>query len=102
MIENDENKKMLYVPEQISNLGLMNNFDKNFVLICLMDWQRRFTIVSVLPPKEDMMDNEISNCKSFIANKLPKKTEEIGTLKLDDSYINTLFDDSSFKLMNQY
>lgn len=95
--ENDENKKMLYVPRRYRIIGLMNNFDKNFVFDLSHGLARRFTIVSVLPPKEDMMDNEISNCKSVIANKLPKKIEEIGTLKLDDSYINNLFDDSSFK-----
>lgn len=95
--ENDENKKMLYVPRRYRIIGLMNNFDKNFVFDLSHGLARRFTIVSVLPPKEDMMDKEISNCKSVIANKLPKKIEEIGTLKLDDSYINNLFDDSSFK-----
>ena len=95
--ENDENKKMLYVPRRYRIIGLMNNFDKNFVFDLSHGLARRFTIVSVLPPKEDMMDNEISNCKSVIANKLPKKIEEIGTLKLDDSYINNLFDDSYFK-----
>ena len=95
--ENDENKKMLYVPRRYRIIGLMNNFDKNFVFDLSHGLARRFTIVSVLPPKEDMMNNEISNCKSVIANKLPKKIEEIGTLKLDDSYINNLFDDSYFK-----
>lgn len=71
--ENDPNKKILYVPRRYRILGLMNNFDKNYVFDLSHGLARRFTIISVLPPKEDKFNLEIQNCKELIAKQLPKK-----------------------------
>lgn len=95
--ENNPNKKILYVPRRYRILGLMNNFDKNYVFDLSHGLARRFTIISVLPPKEDKFDQEIQNCKEIIAKRLPKKIEKIGNLTLTDTYINSLFVDATFQ-----
>lgn len=95
--ENDENKKILYVPRRYRIIGLMNNVDKNYVFDLSHGLARRFTIISVLPPKENMMVNEINNCKSNVAQKLPEKIKKIGALTLDEKYIVSLFEDDKFK-----
>lgn len=95
--ENDPNKKILYVPRRYRILGLMNNFDKNYVFDLSHGLARRFTIINVLPPKEDKFNQEIQNCKDIIAKHLPKKIENIGTFYLTDSNINSLFEDDIFK-----
>lgn len=74
--ENDPNKKILYVPRRYRILGLMNNFDKNYVFDLSHGLARRFTIINVLPPKEDKFNQEIQNCKDIIAKQLPKKNRE--------------------------
>ena len=95
--ENDPNKKILYVPRRYRILGLMNNFDKNYVFDLSHGLARRFTIISVLPPKEDKFDKEIQNCKEIITQRLPEKIDKIGTLSLTDTYINSLFADTIFQ-----
>lgn len=95
--ENDPNKKVLYVPRRYRIIGLMNNFDKNHVFDLSHGLARRFTIISVLPPKEDKFDQEIQNCKEIIAKRLPEKIEKIGTLSLTDTYIQSLFTDTIFQ-----
>lgn len=95
--ENDPNKKILYVPRRYRILGLMNNFDKNYVFDLSHGLARRFTIISVLPPKEDKFDQEIQNCKDIIAQRLPEKIDKIGTLSLTDTYIKSLFADTIFQ-----
>lgn len=95
--ENDPNKKILYVPRRYRILGLMNNFDKNYVFDLSHGLARRFTIISVLPPKEDKFDQEIQNCKEIITQRLPEKIDKIGTLSLTDTYINSLFADTIFQ-----
>lgn len=92
--ENDPNKKTLYVPRRYRIIGLMNNFDKNYVFDLSHGLARRFTIISVLPPKEEKFDKEIQNCKDIIAKHLPEK---IGTLSLDESFIKSLFADNEFQ-----
>ena len=92
--ENDPNKKILYVPRRYRIIGLMNNFDKNYVFDLSHGLARRFTIISVLPPKEEKFDKEIQNCKDIIAKHLPEK---IGTLSLDESFIKSLFADNEFQ-----
>lgn len=95
--ENDPNKKTLYVPRRYRIIGLMNNFDKNYVFDLSHGLARRFTIISVLPPKEEKFDKEIQNCKDIIAKHLPEKIEKIGTLSLDESFIKSLFADNEFQ-----
>ena len=92
--ENDPNKKTLYVPRRYRIIGLMNNFDKNYVFDLSHGLARRFTIISVLPPKEEKFYKEIQNCKDIIAKHLPEK---IGTLSLDESFIKSLFADNEFQ-----
>lgn len=95
--ENDPNKKTLYVPRRYRIIGLMNNFDKNYVFDLSHGLARRFTIISVLPPKEEKFDKEIQNCKDIIAKHLPEKIKKIGTLSLDESFIKSLFADNVFQ-----
>lgn len=96
--ENDPNKKILYVPRRYRILGLMNNFDKNYVFDLSHGLARRFTFISVLPPKEDKFNLEIQNCKDIIAKRLPNKIDKIGSLSLTEGYIKTLFADPTFQL----
>lgn len=96
--ENDSNKKTLYVPRRYRIIGLMNNFDKNYVFDLSHGLARRFTIISVMPPKEEKFDQEIQNCKDIIAKHLPEKIEKIGTLDLDETFIKSLFADNVFQL----
>ena len=96
--ENDSNKKTLYVPRRYRIIGLMNNFDKNYVFDLSHGLARRFTIISVMPPKEEKFDQEIQNCKDIIAKHLPEKIEKIGTLYLDETFIKSLFADNVFQL----
>ncbi|MFQ9922030.1 MAG: AAA family ATPase [Beduini sp.] len=95
--ENDPNKKTLYVPRRYRIIGLMNNFDKNYVFDLSHGLARRFTIISVLPPKEEKFDQEIQSCKDIIAKHLPEKINTIGTLKLDETLIKLLFADDVFQ-----
>lgn len=95
--ENDPNKKTLYVPRRYRIIGLMNNFDKNYVFDLSHGLARRFTIISVLPPKEEKFDQEIQNCKDIIAKHLPEKIKKIGTLYLDETFIKSLFADDVFQ-----
>lgn len=95
--ENDENKKMLYVPRRYRIIGLMNNVDKNYVFDLSHGLARRFTIINVLPPAEGSMGNELNNCRRNIAQKLPEKLERVGSLVLDENYISSLFRDNTFK-----
>lgn len=96
--ENDSNKKTLYVPRRYRIIGLMNNFDKNYVFDLSHGLARRFTIISVMPPKEEKFDQEIQNCKDIIAKHLPEKIEKIGKLYLDETFIKSLFADNVFQL----
>ena len=95
--ENNINKKTLYVPRRYRIIGLMNNFDKNYVFDLSHGLARRFTIISVLPPKEEKFDLEVDNCKNIIAKSLPEKLDKIGTLSLSDTFIKSLFDDVYFE-----
>lgn len=95
--ESDVNKKILYVPRRFRIIGLMNNFDKNYVFDLSHGLARRFTIISVLPPKENRFSEETENCKKLISKKLPSKIEKIGTLTLTEAFIDSLFGDQVFK-----
>lgn len=95
--ENDPNKKTLYVPRRYRIIGLMNNFDKNYVFDLSHGLARRFTIISVLPPKEEKFNQEIQNCKDMIAKRLPEKIKKIGALSLNETFIKSLFADDVFQ-----
>lgn len=95
--ETDENKKTLYVPLRYRIIGLMNNFDKNYVFDLSHGLARRFTIISVLPPAESKMVEEIDNCKMLISNHLPNKVEKIGSVVVDSGFITSLLSDTTFR-----
>ena len=95
--ENNKDKKILYVPLRYRILGLMNNFDKNYVFDLSHGLARRFTIISVLPPKIEHMEKEIENCKSNLARKLPKKIGNIGSVNIDEVYVSGLLNDGELK-----
>lgn len=95
--ENDKNKQLLYVPSRYRIIGLMNNVDKNYVFDLSHGLARRFTIISVLPPKIESMDTEIKNCKTNLSKELSRKIGKIGLQTLDEDYVKSLFDDEAFK-----
>lgn len=95
--ESDKNKQMLYVPRRYRIIGLMNNVDKNYVFDLSHGLARRFTIINVLPPDESSFAKELENCKKVLAKKLPNKIEKIGTKVIDETFIQTLLNDSYLK-----
>lgn len=92
--ENDKNKQLLYVPRRYRIIGLMNNVDKNYVFDLSQGLARRFTIVNVLPPDKSSFINEITNCKKSLSKKLPNKIQKIGSIDVNETYINTLLSES--------
>lgn len=97
----DFNKKIIYVPQRFRIIGLMNNFDKNFVFDLSHGLARRFTIISVLPPVESKFTEEIKQCKEIIAKEIPVKMNKIGSTVIDETQIKSYFTDSEFVSIEQ-
>ncbi|MBV1759460.1 MAG: AAA family ATPase [Dethiosulfatibacter sp.] len=95
--ENDKNKQILYVPRRYRIIGLMNNVDKNFVFDLSHGLARRFTIISILPPKIESMDIEIERCKDNLSKTLSSKIGKIGSQSLEETYLKSLLDDAAYK-----
>lgn len=87
----DPNKKTIYVPQRFRIIGLMNNFDKNFVFDLSHGLARRFTIISVLPPIESKFAEEIKKCKEIIAKEIPVKISAIGSAAVTQAQIESFF-----------
>lgn len=95
--ENDKNKQFLYIPRRFRMIGVMNNIDKNYVFDISQGLARRFSLVTILPPKIESFNKEIENCKLKITKEMPKKIDKIGDTILNEEEIKNLFNDSYFK-----
>ena len=92
----DLNKKTIYIPQRFRIIGLMNNYDKNFVFDLSHGLARRFTIISVLPPDKSKFLEEIEKCKSIILNKFSRNAEEKNVWALNKENIDFYFNDNKF------
>lgn len=92
----DENKKVVYIPNRYRILGVMNNVDKNYVYDLSQALSRRFSFVTILPPKIENIGNELINLKNAIKNNIPLKFSNFGTNKITNSLIESLLQDEIF------
>ncbi len=97
----DANKKSIFVPQRFRIIGLMNNFDKNFVFDLSHGLARRFTIISVLPPVEEKYAEEVKKCKEIIAEDIPVKIGKIGTTAITKTQVEAYFADAEFLEIEQ-
>lgn len=99
--ENNENKKILYVPNRYRLIGLMNNVDKNFVNDISHGLIRRFTTISVLPPDQKNMDKEIEQCKKVLQKSIPKRLNKFSGRVIDENIIQAIVSDATFDSMEE-
>ncbi|RDY30133.1 AAA family ATPase [Lachnotalea glycerini] len=88
--ENDDNKKKIYMPNTFRIIGAMNNIDKNYVFDISQGLSRRFTFINVLPPTEELFDNEIANAKKISKNRVINKLSYYSGTKIDTNLMDKI------------
>lgn len=88
--QNDENKKLIYIPNRYRIIGAMNNIDKNFVNDISQGLSRRFTFIDILPPEEKYFSQEAQNAKKLAKQRVAEKIVSFGKETIDDDYMNEL------------
>lgn len=84
----ENGKKELYVPNRYRIIGLMNNVDKNYVYDLSQALSRRFSFVTLMPPKEESMPKELEVIKGSLHKRIMSKIEKFGDTTIDEQLIN--------------
>jgi 5-methylcytosine-specific restriction enzyme B len=94
--ENNKDKKSLFIPNRYRLIGVMNNIDKNFVFDLSQGLSRRFTFITINPPKYKEFENEINKVKTIVTKKLNEKLNDLDGFNVNEEYINKIYTDSEF------
>lgn len=95
-------KKELYIPNRYRIIGLMNNADKNYVYDLSQALSRRFSFITLMPPKADKMPKELEIIKKSLSSRIETKIEAIGDNKITEELVEKIFEDSVFKDVEKY
>ena len=93
--EKDTNKKQIYIPNRYRIIGAMNNIDKNFVFDISQGLSRRFTFITILPPKESYFLEEVENAKKKAAKRVYAKLN--GMDGITEEKLQELLSDPEFR-----
>lgn len=93
--ETDENKKKIYVPTRYRIIGAMNNIDKNYVSDISQGLSRRFTFITLLPPREESFSEELSYVKIKAMKRVCSKLGDYNGV--DIAKVTSLLEDMAFK-----
>ena len=90
-------KKEIYVPNRYRIIGLMNNADKNYVYDLSQALSRRFSFITLMPPKADKMPKELEVIKHSLVQRIVSKVDSIGEQEITDELIENLLKDPVFE-----
>lgn len=90
-------KKELYVPNRYRIIGLMNNADKNYVYDLSQALSRRFSFITLMPPKADKMPKELEVIKHSLVQRIVSKVDSIDEQEITDELIENLIKDPVFE-----
>lgn len=90
------NKKELYIPNRYRIIGLMNNSDKNYVYDLSQALSRRFSFITLMPPKVENMPKELEVIKNSLSLRIKSKIDSIGNKKLKDELFEEIINDPVF------
>lgn len=92
----DVEKKELIVPDRFRIIGTMNNVDKQFVNDMSGALSRRFTFISILPPRISDFNDEMEVIKKSLPNRIMSKVLKYETQDINEVYINSILNNADF------